>query len=57
MMCECKGCKQFPLGCESPDCLTLNDNLHCKKCKSKELFDTEEDGKFITICNDCGAIQ
>jgi len=56
-MCECKGCKQFPLGCESPDCLTLNDNLHCKKCKSKELFDTEEDGKFITICNDCGAIQ
>jgi hypothetical protein len=30
---------------------------YCKNCKSESLFDTEEDGKFVTVCNDCGKIQ
>lgn len=30
----------------------------CKRCKSKSLFDTQdENGEFITVCNDCGHIQ
>jgi len=27
MMCECQGCELFPLGCESPDCLTGEENV------------------------------
>ena len=30
---------------------------YCKCYKSKNLFDTEEEGKFITLCNDCGTVQ
>lgn len=31
---------------------------YCKYCKSKSLFDTQDDnGNFITVCNDCGKVQ
>lgn len=51
-------CNQLKIyGIREEDMATKAGIDYCKCCKSKSLFDTEENGEFITACNDCGTIQ